>query len=110
VGDSSYWQRLMHAAAGVAQPVADCAPGTEFVFCDEYARLSPCAFTSDELGVPLDSVTTLDELPLRYRQARARACPAACHDCPSTQVFGKFAADVDLPFRALRAVPEWVSA
>lgn len=110
LGDVSYWARLRDQIHGIARPVADCAPGQAFVFCDERARLSPCAFTSSEYGVPLEDVDRLDRLPALFLSARQRRCAAVCGDCPSTQVFGKFASDVDLGSTAASAAIAPVTA
>jgi MoaA/NifB/PqqE/SkfB family radical SAM enzyme len=89
-GDAAYLRRLGAAAQGEPWPVADCAPGTQFLFVDEHGVVAPCAFTSSDYGLPLDQISDLSELPGRFRIGRQVRCAQACGDCPSTQVFGKF--------------------
>jgi MoaA/NifB/PqqE/SkfB family radical SAM enzyme len=85
----SYLERIRASASGRRLPIADCAPGERFLFLDEDGIASPCSFTPDTLGVPLAS-HALAGLSAEFRRARATRSPASCHDCPSTQVFGKF--------------------
>lgn len=90
---SAYLQRIEASAGNRAITVPDCGPGEQFLFIDERQRISPCNFTSDELGVPLAGLLTGQDvlsLPLRFARARQARLPAACGDCPSTQVFAKF--------------------
>lgn len=92
--NSQYLQRIEASADGRALPVPDCAPGERFLFIDERQRVSPCHFTGAELGVALAEVGSVDQLlglRTRFAAGRARALPAVCRDCPSTQVFAKFA-------------------
>lgn len=96
IGGPDYVERLLRAARGMPTPVDDCAPGTRFLFVDEEGRVAPCAFTSGEYGIALDGIGALAELPGRFRASRKARCAAACGDCPSTQVFGKFAVDSGL--------------
>ncbi len=93
IGGQSYLARLLRAAHGTPSPIAECEPGTRFLFVDEHGRVAPCAFTGDEYGIPLSAIGALSELPARFREARRARCAPACADCPSTQVFGKFAVD-----------------
>jgi MoaA/NifB/PqqE/SkfB family radical SAM enzyme len=93
LGAARYLGRVSDTAAGVPAPVADCHPGVEFLFVDEAGRAAPCAFTSAGYGVPITELRTaqhLDELPARFATLRQQALLAACQDCHSTQVFGKF--------------------
>lgn len=93
-GGEPYLQRMRASAANQRIAVADCAPGRGFLFVDTRGVASPCSFTEGELGVPLaevDSVAALCALPARLAAARG-AGVAACADCHSTQVFGKFGA------------------
>jgi MoaA/NifB/PqqE/SkfB family radical SAM enzyme len=96
IGGQAYFARLLRAALGTPSPVEDCDPGTRFLFVDEHGRVAPCAFTAEEYGIPLSAIGTLTELPGRFREARRARCAMACNDCPSTQVFGKFAVDSTL--------------
>ncbi|MBV6415476.1 MAG: hypothetical protein OMOMHJEC_03366 [Xanthomonadales bacterium] len=94
-GDAQYAARLRAALAALPWPVADCDPGRDFLFVDEHGLLAPCAFTGAEYGIDLLDVDDLAALPARFRAARTLRCAAACSDCPSTQVSGKFARGVD---------------
>ncbi len=92
-GGPSYLQRLLDFSAGKKCPVADCAPGENFLFIDELGRISPCSFTSEFLGVHLDQIqnqSDLAALPAHFRQVRSATPPAICQDCPSTHIFAKF--------------------
>lgn len=92
--NSQYLERIEASADGRALPVPDCGPGQRFLFIDEDDRVSPCHFTGDTLGVPLAELTSAEALlglHPRFVAARERAMPSACGDCPSTQVFAKFA-------------------
>jgi hypothetical protein len=93
LGSERYLARLAGTAAGLAQPVRDCHPGAAFLFVDEAGRAAPCAFTGAELGVPiqeLQSPADIEQLAGRFAHGRTPRMPAACGDCHSTQVFGKF--------------------
>lgn len=92
--NSKYLERIEASASGRALPVPDCGPGQRFLFIDEENRVSPCHFTGDALGVPLAELTSANDLLRlhpRFAASRERALPAVCRDCPSTQVFAKFA-------------------
>lgn len=86
-GGERYLERIHASARGRRLPIADCAPGERFLFLDEDGVASPCSFTTEALGRPL-ARAGLSRLPALFR---AGARPASCSDCPSTQVFGKFA-------------------
>ncbi len=91
-GDA-YLQRIQASADLLPVPVPDCQPGQRFLFIDERGRVAPCHFTGDELGIPLAQLTCADDLlklPEQFSASRKRKLPAACRDCPSTQVFEKF--------------------
>lgn len=93
-GHAAYLQRLEASARQQALPVADCAPGEQFLFVDEAGRVAPCSFSSADYGVPVDELETVDELFAlreRFRAKRARIPAPACSDCPSNHVFAKFA-------------------
>lgn len=92
--NQQYLERIEASANRRPLPVPDCGPGRRFLFIDEHNVVAPCHFTGDALGVPLDEVTSADallRLHPRFATARDSALPAACLDCPSTQVFAKFA-------------------
>ncbi len=91
---SEYLQRINASALNRTVAVADCGPGERFLFIDERNRISPCNFTSDDLGIAMAEVTTAHDLlslASRFASARNARPPAACADCPSTQMFAKFA-------------------
>ena len=93
LGDENYLKRLKQIANRWAMPVPDCQPGQHFLFIDERGRVAPCHFTSDEYGVPLDelqSLNDLDKVLKRFALNQAQRPASACADCLSTQVFGKF--------------------
>jgi len=97
-GGPRYLERIEHSAAGRALPVADCHPGTEFLFVNEAGLVAPCSFTLDGYGVSVDSLRSahdLGALAQRFRVARDRHRLLVCDDCPSTHVFAKFALDAD---------------
>jgi MoaA/NifB/PqqE/SkfB family radical SAM enzyme len=91
IGNDDYAARLRAASRAQRWPVADCDPGTRFLFVDEDGRVAPCAFTAGDYGLALADIASLDDLPARFVAARRARCASACSDCPSTQVFGKFA-------------------
>ena len=93
-GSATYLDRLEASARQQALPVADCAPGEQFLFVDESGRVAPCSFSTAEYGVPVDELQTVDDLVGlrgRFRASQARSAAAACGDCPSNHVFAKFA-------------------
>jgi MoaA/NifB/PqqE/SkfB family radical SAM enzyme len=93
-GGSEYLRRLDASARGARLAIDECAPPERFLFVDERGIAAPCSFTPAELGVPVTRIQTvaqLESLPARFEAQRHRARPAACDDCPSTQVFAKFA-------------------
>jgi MoaA/NifB/PqqE/SkfB family radical SAM enzyme len=91
---AAYLGRIEASAAGRPLAVPDCGPGARFLFVDERYRVAPCHFTADELGVPLAQLQSAQDilgLASRFARARAARTPRVCGDCPSTQVFAKFA-------------------
>lgn len=93
-GTDRYLHRLASTAGGRPIPIDDCGPGRSFLFIDEQGRVSPCSFTSCGYGVPVDSLTTAEDLarlPDTFARLRRERRERACDDCHSTQVFDKFA-------------------
>jgi hypothetical protein len=93
-GSRRYLHRLAATAGGLALPVDDCGPGQQTLFVDVHGRAGACAFTAGTHGVPVAEVRTAAEvaaLPGRLRLNLRQRQAAACRDCHSTQVFGKFA-------------------
>ena len=100
LGGDRYLERLRATATGRSIRVADCLPvatnaGEQTLFITEAGIVAPCSFTTADYGVPLselDSVAALRALPARVRTKRAAQRSRWCDDCPSTQLFDKFAA------------------
>lgn len=90
LGGAAHLGRMRATARGTSLPIADCRPGERFLFLDEQGRISPCCFTSGELGVPVAAVSDFAEVPARLRTARRERLPRACGDCMSTQTSAKF--------------------
>lgn len=93
-GGSDYLARIGASARQEAMPVDNCAPGERFLFIDESGRISPCNFTTDDYALrieDIDSSATIARLPALFAERRRQAPAAVCEDCPSTQVFAKFA-------------------
>lgn len=92
-GSNSYIDRLSAAGRNIPRPIQNCGPGEKFLFIDERGMVSPCPFTSQELGIHLTELNTAADiaaLARHFSQARHANRPSACNDCPSTQVFEKF--------------------
>jgi len=94
-GGDRYLERIRSSTLGKRLPVHDCQPGDRFLFVDEHGRVAPCSFTTGEFGVPMADLSDPNDilsLPARFVAARDQrhGSPAACRDCPSTQVFAKF--------------------
>jgi MoaA/NifB/PqqE/SkfB family radical SAM enzyme len=95
VGGSRYLDRLRASAAGQSISIADCHPAEQVLFVTEAGIVAPCSFTTAEYGVPvseIDSVAALRALSERVRAKRMASRSSWCDDCPSTQLFDKFAA------------------
>ena len=94
-GDTRYLDRFRASAAGEAIAVAQCPLGASFLFVDTQGLIAPCSFSTADYGIPIASLRTpadFETLPARFAAAHAAARCAACGDCPSTQIFAKFAA------------------
>ena len=92
-GTQDYLRRLAATASHQRIPVGDCAPGEQFLFIDERARVAPCSFSTRDYGIPLDGIDTweaLQQLPRRFSKMRAALRASCCGDCHSTHVFEKF--------------------
>ncbi|MGB8645399.1 MAG: radical SAM protein [Anaerolineae bacterium] len=92
-GSTEYVEHLRRVIQGTACPVADCRPGADFLYIDTLDVASPCSFTTGEYGIPLSQLTSAQDLialPGRFAAARRAVLAPVCHDCPSTQVWGKF--------------------
>jgi AdoMet-dependent heme synthase len=92
-GSDAYLHRIQSTTRGQSLPVEDCRPATRFLFVDEHGRASPCSFTSESLGVAietLDSGKAIEALSSTWRHARAMQRPLACQDCHATHVYEKF--------------------
>ncbi len=93
-GGHDYLERFAASAAGRKLPIADCAPGDRFWFASERLTLAPCSFGASTYGVALEELQgspALFQLAARFRELRATRHLGACDDCPSTQVFAKYA-------------------
>lgn len=93
LGNTRYLERLEASSLNNQLPITDCSPGQTFLFIDERGMISPCSFTSNEYGIYVDEIGTieaLEQLPATFARRRQEALAQVCYDCPSTQVFGKF--------------------
>lgn len=90
-GTAAYLQR-MHATASV-MPIAidDCRPGTDFLFVDEFGRLSPCSYTAGRFSATLESLDAHrpTSLPQILADERKSGNLSACQDCHANHVFQK---------------------
>ena len=92
-GTESYLDRIWATAIGRRCPVDDCRPGRFFLFINEAGKAAPCDFTVAECGIPIDTITSVEDLaglPQLFSNTISEDRPPACADCMSTQVFGKF--------------------
>ncbi len=93
LGSERYLKRLAASANNYQLLITDCRPGQQFLFIDERGLVAPCSFTTQEYGLSLKDFRTPDDLhqlPARLAESKRNQLLACCHDCPSTQVFGKF--------------------
>jgi sulfatase maturation enzyme AslB (radical SAM superfamily) len=90
-----YLDRLQSLAEQKKVPIKNCAPAKSFLFINEFGYASPCNFTTDKYAMPIDHLTSCEDLlalPSFFSNQRLQKPHAACKDCPSTQVFAKFSA------------------
>ena len=93
LGGKKYTERMIATSRNVSIPVDDCVAGRYFLFIDENKKISPCSFTSKEYGIPMDKVSSVDDLlklPLLFKKLKGEQYAQSCMDCHSTQVFDKF--------------------
>ena len=94
-GSELYLDRIAASSKGEPLPVADCKPGEDFYFVDEQGTIAPCSFTTASYGVnvsELKTVADVEGLQGKFNEMRLLRRSKECDDCPSTQIFGKFAA------------------
>ena len=92
-GSDGYLHRIECTSRNETIAIDDCKPSAGFLFVDEFGRASPCSFTSDSLGVDIDtltSVTAIESLTNDWRQKRKQNRPKVCDDCHATHVHSKF--------------------
>lgn len=95
MGGEHYLRRMAVTAGGGRLPVADCGPGRRFLFVDEHGFVAPCSFTIPTHAMHVSEIETLADLATlssRYAAALEQRRSSWCSDCPSTQVFDKYAA------------------
>jgi MoaA/NifB/PqqE/SkfB family radical SAM enzyme len=93
LGSDGYLHRIECTSRNEAIAIDDCGPATDFLFVDEFGRTSPCSFTSDALGVDIDTLTSavaIESLTERWQQQRKQSRPKACDDCHATHIHSKF--------------------
>lgn len=89
----SYLHRILASASGKKLPILDCKPGSYYMFVNAHGKISPCSFTTDEYGLDISSIQTtnaFEELHSVFHQKKTLKQASWCHDCPSTNVHGKF--------------------
>jgi radical SAM protein with 4Fe4S-binding SPASM domain len=89
----SYFRRILATAQGKKLPILDCNPGSYYMFVNAQGKIAPCSFTTDEYGIDISSIKTLadfEHLPSTFHQNKVSKQAHFCHDCPSTNVHGKF--------------------
>ncbi len=90
---TAYLHRIQASTLGTRIPIRDCRPGTQFLFVDEFARISPCSFTVGQASVPIANLNCVDDLiglPSLFTSLRSAKCPQPCGDCHATHMFDKF--------------------
>lgn len=96
-GSEAYLHRLACTARDQAIAIDHCFPATNFLFVDELGVVSPCSFTTDCLGIPIDQITnaaTVKALATTWQRQRCDHRPRACGDCHATHVHSKFSLPV----------------
>jgi MoaA/NifB/PqqE/SkfB family radical SAM enzyme len=94
LGSDAYLDRLSASVINYQLPITNCSPGQSFLFINERGFLSPCSFTTQGYGIHLSELCSsedLHRLPALFAQRQRHQTLTPCYDCPSTQVFGKFA-------------------
>jgi radical SAM protein with 4Fe4S-binding SPASM domain len=89
----NYFRRISASAQGEKLPILDCAPGSYYMFVSARGKIAPCSFTTDEYGIDISSIQSLadfEQLPSTFHQNKAANQAYYCHDCPCTNVHGKF--------------------
>lgn len=91
-GATSYLDRMEATVEGRCLPVAECWPGRDFLFVDEFGRLSPCSFTSGAFDTELtgDGNELMESWKSNFRKRRICRRPQACNDCHANHVYTKF--------------------
>jgi MoaA/NifB/PqqE/SkfB family radical SAM enzyme len=92
-GSENYLFRIQASSRDESVPVANCHPGEQFLFINENGIASPCNFTTQDYGIPINELNdaeALCDVPRRFAQARRGRRSTHCEDCHSTQVFEKF--------------------
>lgn len=93
LGNQNYLNRIIATSLDFKIPVDDCYAGRNFLFVDEKNLVSPCSFTTDNYGIPISEIKSLNDLlqlPAIFHRGRTNNRALPCIDCHSTQVFGKF--------------------
>lgn len=92
-GSDGYLGRLHATASNQRIGVSRCDAAKHFLFIDECGLVAPCTFTVQELGLPLEEISSsnaLNNLAEIFSKIQRKQAPPACSDCHSTQLFNKF--------------------
>lgn len=92
-GDVAYWERMARYVEGVAVPVQDCNAGLWYLFVGAKGGVAPCAYTLEDFGVNIGTLSSVGDLrAIRegFRRRKRLEMFAACWDCPATHPFSKF--------------------
>lgn len=93
LGSESYLKRILDKTCRHPNPIADCNPGSEFLFVDEAGLASPCSFVERQWTLPIHEIETLTTLGNRFRERRGQSTFSPCSDCNANHVFEKFNRD-----------------